>query len=145
MKVAHRFIGGIHAEQYLFSRPLHGLSLTWHAHPALKRWAIFIQSASRTTGETTFAAKPVSAIRISKWIKQTALVVRDRLIHPLTEMVLIQAEAWPPQSGHRCGKTAAFQRARPRRYYQYPKGVRQAQTRIFRSKCLVIRYRVQIC
>src|SRR5947207_9602203 len=74
MIIAHRFIGGFGILRMtksvqrtagakcckftgLFSRPLHGLSNALWLLPALKRWAIVIQSASRTK-KNTFAAKP---------------------------------------------------------------------------------------
>jgi len=43
----------------LFSRPLHGLPSASRRHPALKRWAIFIQSASRTVARILLGQSPV--------------------------------------------------------------------------------------
>src|SRR5512132_2900731 len=45
------------ADQKVLGRPLHGLPMPYPLHPALKRWAIFIQSASRTEVKNTFEAK----------------------------------------------------------------------------------------
>jgi len=74
MIIAHRFIGGIRRSSWERVRESGRLiKVFWQLrlsvvrftdsdpnhtfHPALKRWAIFVQSASRTW-KTTFAAKP---------------------------------------------------------------------------------------
>src|ERR1044072_678987 len=85
MIIAHRFIGGSEAvvarqsvkrtaeikasrKLHLSSRPLHGLSIKIQHRPALKRWAILIQSASRTQENYFYSKAPLCSVVLS-WLR----------------------------------------------------------------------------
>src|SRR5436190_1015835 len=94
MTIAHRFIGGCKGEYFYESvkrtttddKPnanklsvvrFTDLIVSRSRCPALKRWATFTQSASRTRGESLLQQRPTASISVG--------ILSIRLYHPLSQ------------------------------------------------------------